>query len=177
MATLHQQAGAAQRQAATQFQRYVDVPKEPAAAELAATLQTRWRAYQSVLDELAAAVDAGQAEPALAAMNRAQQAEHAFQRDMEAFLARVQAHSDEVRSGAEDTHVVARWSAIALAALGVLLTLAGWLFVRRAVLRPCWKPAITSTASPTATSPRASRCARPMQSARCSRRSSACRKA
>ncbi|BAO68143.1 signal transduction four helix bundle sensory module [Bordetella bronchiseptica E012] len=136
VATLHQQAGAAQRQAATQFQRYVDVPKEPAAAELAATLQTRWRAYQSVLDKLAAAVDAGQAEPALAAMNRAQQAEHAFQRDMEAFLARVQAHSDEVRSGAEDTHVVARWSAIALAALGVLLTLAGWLFVRRAVLRP-----------------------------------------
>ncbi|MFQ6690773.1 methyl-accepting chemotaxis protein, partial [Bordetella pertussis] len=72
----------------------------------------------------------------LAAMHRAQQAEHAFQRDMEAFLARVQAHSDEVRSGAEDTHVVARWSAIALTTLGVLLTLAGWLFVRRAVLRP-----------------------------------------
>ncbi|ARP77718.1 methyl-accepting chemotaxis protein [Bordetella genomosp. 6] len=136
VATLHQQAGAAQRQAATQFQRYVDVPKEPAAAELAATLQTRWRAYQAVLDELAAAVDAGQAEPALAAMNRAQQAEHVFQRDMEAFLARVQAHSDEVRSGAETTHVMARWSVIALAALGALLTLAGWLFVRRAVLRP-----------------------------------------
>ncbi|MGE8659719.1 MAG: methyl-accepting chemotaxis protein [Achromobacter sp.] len=130
-------AGAGQlRQARERFARYMAVPKSERGQELAQSLQGRFNAYVAALDELEAALRERSVARYQQGQAQARQADAAFAKDMQAFLARVQERSDGVLERSQNTYATARLSAIVLLSAAVLLAALCWVFIRRGVLLP-----------------------------------------
>lgn len=136
-AVAHEQAAAEHlRLARERFARYMEVPKSARGQELAQVLQRSFLAYTGVLDKLAATVTARSEVQLLQVEGQARQADTAFVKDMQAFLARVQERSDTVLARSQQTYNEARISTIVLFAIAMLLSLLSWAFIRRGLLRP-----------------------------------------
>ncbi len=118
------------------FARYIDVPRSGRDQALAQAVQGSFSEYGAALDALRA--DVRERLPAKYQEDKAwaQRADTGFAQDMQAFLAWTAERSGGVLASSQRTYSTAQISATALVAIGVLLTVLCWLFIRFSVLRP-----------------------------------------
>jgi len=134
--TSKQRSQALLDQGDVQFKRFMGVPKDPNAAQLAADVDKVYGAYRSLVMEQQKAVEDIDLNAYNDANLRARDAGTTFETAYRAFLKRADERSVQAMANADARYTMAQNLAIGSIVLALALAVICWLFMTRGILRP-----------------------------------------